>query len=277
MSDVVKWYKNLIDKFSEKYRAWDSDINSEELIKEVKSGKIKEFVGIIFRELGKLLDEQVYVKKNGEIVSPPQVIIFLSEMDDKEWRGEKRKALKEDLCSIYLEKVKEIAGKPISSRTVNIELKVDGTLESGKVRAEHRWEDKESETLPTVKQKDKVISVEPENEKTIPVGMLPSQVFYVEVWYDEKKQKELKFFQNQITIGRNSETKGDVDVHLSNDPRIARLHSTLEIDEHGNFWITAKGDNPTKVSQYNVPQNKTVQVGINEEIQIIDFTLKLRK
>ena len=276
MSQAKKWYQSILDKLLDKYRQLDADVNGEEVIKQVSTRKTKEFVGIIFRELGELLDEQVYEKKNGEIICPPKVKVFLSRIDDKEWRGAKRQALKEDLESICLEKVKELTVKTLPSNVfIEIDLKVDEQLGAGEIRAEHQWEDVDSKEETT-----KLLPLgknDEDKEKTIPFNNISSKAFFIEVWHGGEYQQKWEFFQNEVVIGRNSERKGKVDLHLANDPRIARIHAILEIDDAGNFWITVKGDNETKVGNDIILPNRTVKVEENQEIKIIDFALKLRK
>ncbi len=245
--------------------------------------KTDRFARTIFKKMSELLGEQIYKKKNGEVVSPPYITIFLSQADEMEWRGAKRQALMEDLESIYIEKVKEIAG--ISAAIpieVRIELRVEIGLKEGEVDAEYSWEavaeERETETLVVTRDVrfSSVSDAIEYKERTIPIISDPVETFLVEVWRGGEQQGVWTFVQKRISIGRHSETKGQVDLHLADDPRIARIHAKLEIDPNRLFWVTAIGSNPIVVGDQIIPINKTVQVKAGQEIQILDFILRLK-
>jgi hypothetical protein len=78
----------------------------------------------------------------GTTIIPSEYVIFLSDADDKEWQGIKRKGLEQGLYHILAERAKEIAGKKkLETKSFVIELRVDGTLEKGELRVQHTWED----------------------------------------------------------------------------------------------------------------------------------------
>jgi hypothetical protein len=78
----------------------------------------------------------------GTTIIPSEYAIFLSDEDDKEWQGVKRRGLEQGLYHILAERAKEIAGKrKLETKSFVIELRVDGTLEKGNVRVQHSWED----------------------------------------------------------------------------------------------------------------------------------------
>src|SRR5206468_8637667 len=78
----------------------------------------------------------------GTTIIPTEYAIFLSDADDKEWQGIKRKGLEQGLYHILAERAKELAGKKkLETKSFVLELRVDGTLEKGEVRVQHSWED----------------------------------------------------------------------------------------------------------------------------------------
>src|SRR5687767_6714055 len=78
----------------------------------------------------------------GTTIIPSEYTIFLSDADDKEWQGVKRRGLEQGLYHILAERAKEIAGKrKLETKSFVIELRVDGTLEKGSIRVQHSWED----------------------------------------------------------------------------------------------------------------------------------------
>src|SRR5690606_4929164 len=78
----------------------------------------------------------------GTAIIPTEYTIFLSDPDDKEWQGIKRRGLEQGLYHILAERAKEIAGKKkLETKSFVLELRVDGTLEKGELRVQHSWED----------------------------------------------------------------------------------------------------------------------------------------
>jgi len=69
----------------------------------------------------------------------------LSDEDDKDWQGVKRKGLEQGLYHVLAERAKEISGKKkLETQSFAVELRVDGTLEKGDVRVQHSWDDNSS-------------------------------------------------------------------------------------------------------------------------------------
>src|SRR5690606_23518976 len=81
----------------------------------------------------------------GTAIIPTEYTIFLSDGDDKEWQGVKRRGLEQGLYHILAERAREIAGKKkLETKSFVIELRIDGTLEKGEVRVQHSWEESSS-------------------------------------------------------------------------------------------------------------------------------------
>lgn len=279
---------NIINVLIEKYKYLESEISGGKKPNVTTTRKADHLARLIFSKMSQLLDEQIYKKKNGEVVSPPFVTIFFSTIDEEDWRGAKRQALIEDLETLYVEKIKQISEGALSSAPIpiQIDLKVELGLKKGEIAAEHSWEEEpketEVETITLVRAQEHTEIVDSNKniediEKTLPVTSISDKKFTIEIWLDKKKQVGRKFFQGKISIGRTSESKGSVDLHLADDPRIARIHATLEMDKDGFFWLTAVGNNPTKVGGLVIPQNKTVQVQDGQDIEILNFILKPEK
>jgi hypothetical protein len=73
---------------------------------------------------------------------PTEYIIFMSEADDKEWQGIKRRGLEQGLHHVLSERAKEISGaKKLETQSFAVELRIDGTLEKGEVRVQHSWDE----------------------------------------------------------------------------------------------------------------------------------------
>ncbi|PYS98067.1 MAG: hypothetical protein DMF63_17590 [Acidobacteria bacterium] len=104
--------------------------------------KAEEFIVKIAREVEGVMQRELVPLPQGTTIIPSEYAIFLSDEDDKEWQGVKRRGLEQGLYHILAERAKEIAGKKkLETKSFVIELRVDGTLEKGNIRVQHSWED----------------------------------------------------------------------------------------------------------------------------------------
>lgn len=133
----------------DKVRRWIDGESSELVLEEAARdaqvkprSKAEEFIVKIAREVESVMQNELVPLPQGTTIIPSEYTIFLSDEDDKEWRGIKRKGLEQGLYHILAERAREIAGKrKLETRSFVIELRVDGTLGKGDVRVQHSWED----------------------------------------------------------------------------------------------------------------------------------------
>ncbi len=133
----------------DKVRRWIDGETAELVLEEAaRNAQVKprsqaeEFIVKIARAVEEVMQREMVPLPQGTTIIPSEYIIFLSDEDDKEWQGIKRKGLEQGLYHILAERAKEIAGKKkLETKTFIIELRVDGTLEKGVVRVQHSWED----------------------------------------------------------------------------------------------------------------------------------------
>ncbi len=133
----------------EKVRKW-IDGDSAELVLEqaARDAQVKprsiaeEFIVKIARAVEQVMQNELVPLPQGTTIIPSEYIIFLSNEDDKEWQGAKRRGLEQGLYHILAERAKEIAGKKkLETKSFVVELRVDGTLEQGEINVQHSWED----------------------------------------------------------------------------------------------------------------------------------------
>ena len=79
----------------------------------------------------------------------------------------------------------------------------------------------------------------------------------------------------EITIGRGSRSVS-VDLPIKGDPEVSRVHATLTLGDGGNYWLVAKGRNPTAVSGHEIPRGERIPVAPDEKISICSFTLRIQ-
>lgn len=136
----------------DKVRQWIDGESAELLLENAaRDAQVKprsqaeEFIVKIARAVEGVMQREMVPLPQGTTIIPSEYTIFLSDEDDKEWQGVKRKGLEQGLYHILAERAKEISGKKkLETKSFVIQLRVDGTLEKGDVRVQHSWEDSES-------------------------------------------------------------------------------------------------------------------------------------
>lgn len=136
----------------DKVRHWIDGETSELVLEEaardaaVKPRSAAEaFIVKIAKAVEEVMQNEIVPLPQGTTIIPTEYTIFLSEEDDKDWHGAKRRGLEQGLYHILAERAKEIAGKrKLETKSFAVELRVDGTLEKNEVRVQHSWEEQSS-------------------------------------------------------------------------------------------------------------------------------------
>lgn len=136
----------------DKVRQWIDGESAELLLENAaRDAQVKprsqaeEFIVKIARAVEGVMQREMVPLPQGTTIIPSEYTIFLSDEDDKEWQGVKRKGLEQGLYHILAERAKEISGKKkLETKSFVIQLRVDGTLEKGAIRVQHSWEDSET-------------------------------------------------------------------------------------------------------------------------------------
>jgi hypothetical protein len=136
----------------DKVRRWIDGETAETVLEDAaRDAQIKprsqaeEFIVKLARSVEEVMQREMVPLPQGSMLIPTEYIIFLSEADDKEWQGVKRRGLEQGLYHILAERAKEISGKKkLETQSFAVELRVDGTLEKDEVRVQHSWEDSSS-------------------------------------------------------------------------------------------------------------------------------------
>ncbi len=136
----------------DKVRNWIDGESSERVLEEAaRDAQVKprsqaeEFIVKIAKAVEEVMQRELVPLPQGTTIIPTEYTIFLSEQDDKDWQGAKRRGLEQGLYHILAERAKEIAGKrKLETQSFAVELRVDGTLEPGDVRVQHSWDDSSS-------------------------------------------------------------------------------------------------------------------------------------
>ena len=255
----------------------------------------EDFLVKVAREVESVMQREMFTPPGGQTFIPPEYVVYLSNEDDKDWQGEKRKGLEQGLYYVLSERARELSGQTqLATKSFAVELRVDGTLEKGQFRVQPVWESNEAggHTMVTARpaelggasqgapqSSDSSATAggdtgQLESEVT-KVTARPQELYSVEVWKGGVRQSVAPVFKNEISIGRGSKSV-TVDLPIKGDPEVSRNHATLELDNSGRYWFTPRGRNPTFVGGREVPREQRVEVKPDEKIDIATFTLRIQ-
>jgi hypothetical protein len=249
----------------------------------------EDFLVRVAREVEAVMQREMFTPPGGPTYIPPEYIVYLSNEDDKDWQGEKRRGLEQGLYYVLSERARELSGQTqLATKSFAVELRVDGTLSRGEFRVQPVWETNEQSghtmvtPRPTAGGEAPAAASETLTEEddsaegeVTRVSVRPTELYSVEVWKGGVRQTVIPVLKPDVTIGRGSKSVA-VDLPMKGDPEVSRLHATLERDDQGRFWFTPKGRNPTFVGGREIPREERVQVQPDEKIEIATFTLRIQ-
>jgi hypothetical protein len=251
----------------------------------------EEFLVKVAREVEAVMQREMFTPPGGPTYIPREYIVYLSNDDDKDWQGDKRRGLEQGLFHVLSERARELSGQTqLATKSFAVELRVDGTLNRGEFRVQPVWDETETghtmvtarpapdlmkTSLPGVTPDETGTSAEPaEGEQTI-VRARPSELYSIEIWREGVRQTVVPVMQPEVTIGRGSRSV-TVDLPLKGDPEVSRIHATLARDESGQYWLTPKGRNPTLVNGREMPRDERSPVSPDDKVDICSFSLRIQ-
>lgn len=245
----------------------------------------EEFLVKVAREVEAVMQREMFTPPGGPTYIPPEYIVYLSNEDDKDWQGEKRRGLEQGLFYVLSERARELSGTTqLATKSFAVELRVDGTLNKGEFRVQPVWDATESgSTMVTARPAEidtnssggVAMDSEPTEGEVTQVRARPSELYSIEVWCGGVRQSVVPVTKPEITIGRGSRSV-TVDLPIKGDPEVSRHHATLTRDEQGRYWLTAKGRNPTLIAGREAPRDERVQVAPDDKIDICSYTLRIQ-
>src|SRR5262245_23717744 len=253
------------------------------------------------------MQREMFTPPGGPTYIPREYIVYLSNDDDKEWQGDKRRGLEQGLFHVLSERARELAGSvQLHAKSFAIELRVDGTLNQGEFRVQPVWDETEAgHTMVTVRpatisgaaattnppstsapapseafapsdgEGTDTSAGETEGSDITVVRPRVVELYSIELWREGVRQTVQPITKPEITIGRGSKSV-TVDLPLKGDPEISRVHATLTLDDQGRYWLTPKGRNPTLISGREIPREQPTIVPPDETIGICSFTLRIQ-
>jgi hypothetical protein len=249
----------------------------------------EEFLVKVAREIESVMQREMFTPPGGPTYIPPEYVVYLSNDDDKEWQGQKRRGLEQGLFHVLSERARELSGATqLATKQFAVELRVDGTLNRGEFRVQPVWDASEpGHTMVTARPEVGAVTTpdlaaqEPGGDggegdgEVTRVRARPQEFYSVEIWHGGVRQSVVPVGKQEITIGRGSKTV-EVDLPIKGDPEVSRVHATLGIDNTGKFWLTPKGRTPTLADGRELPRDEAVEVGPDEKIEICSYTLRIQ-
>jgi len=304
----------------DKVRDWIDGESSERVLEDAaRDAQVKprsraeDFIVKIAKAVEEVMQRELVPLPQGTAIIPTEYAIFLSEADDKDWQGVKRRGLEQGLYHILAERAKEIAGKKkLETQSFAVELRVDGTLEPGDVRVQHSWDDSSSSKTsilsrpPNMPKPTLQPHLTPSNppspnfvqnnastayQPPLTVRQMPSadlgeemthvqkrqmpELYRLEIWRGGVRQNVVPVYQTEVSIGRGSKSK-PVDIALDGDPEISRRHLSLHFDRQGNFAITNEGRNPAMINNYELQIGQRIAVSAGVPIAVCSYLLRIQ-
>lgn len=286
----------------ESIRRWIDGETTDDLLEEAdehaKPRRVwEEFLVKIAREVEACMQREMFTPPGGPTYIPREYIVYLSNDDDKDWQGDKRRGLEQGLFHVLSDRARELAGSvQLQTKSFAIELRVDGTLNKGEFRVQPVWDETEAgHTMVTVRPATTSTSIAPGAATAEPTGdegntSAPGEpdgsdvtvvrarvvdLYSIELWREGVRQSVVKITKPEITIGRGSRSVA-VDVPLKGDPEISRVHAMLFFDDQGRFWLTSKGRNPTLISGREIAREERTIVQPDEKIGVCSYTLRIQ-
>jgi len=299
----------------DKVRKWVDGEGGEDILEKAAEqaknrpvNAAEEFIVKLARAVEDVMQKEMVSLPQGTTLIPPEYTIFLSNDDDKEWQGAKRRGLEQGLYHVLAERARELSGKKkLDTQSFSVELRIDGTLEKGEIRITHSWDDAESgktsilsrvgdkalinpqpaqagavtntsfaeanyQTQPNFVTTNQEISSE-KDESTV-VQPRNAELYKLEVWRGGVRQNVVPVYLHEVSIGRGSQSK-PVDIPLRGDPEISRKHITLSRDASGNYWLSHEGRNPTFIGGREMHPGQKLPVSPGENINICTFMLRI--
>src|SRR4029434_10804070 len=105
----------------------------------------EEFLVKIAREVEACMQREMFTPPGGPTYIPREYIVYLSNDDDKDWQGDKRRGLEQGLVHVLSERARELSGSTqLAAKSFAVELRVDGTLNKGEFRVQPVWDETEA-------------------------------------------------------------------------------------------------------------------------------------
>src|SRR3712207_2393826 len=164
------------------------------------------------------MQREMFTPPGGPTYIPPEYVVYLSNEDDKEWQGEKRRGLEQGPYYVLSERARELSGATqLATKSFAVELRVGGTLNRGEFRVQPVWDATEAgHTTVTPRPAELSSFTSGPDDSDEPTGALggadedegvtrvtarPAELYAVEIWRGGVRQSVIPFTKPEISIG----------------------------------------------------------------------------
>src|SRR5258707_15120496 len=128
-------------------RRWIDGETTDDLLEEAdehaKPRRVwEEFLVKIAREVEACMQREMFTPPGGPTYIPREYIVYLSNDDDKDWQGDKRRGLEQGLFHVLSERGRELAGScPFQTKSFLISLSGGSALTKAEFRLPPIWDE----------------------------------------------------------------------------------------------------------------------------------------
>lgn len=279
-------WQDLYGYFSSKLNEWRALIDVEEhdgeirtaekVVREIELSRAEKSLQRMAQSVDAVLAEEIIRAPSGKAFVPQHYIVFLNAADDAEWTGKKRDFLRQELSQIIFAEAERRAGQnDLVVSTIEIDFRVDGTLDAEELRVTAQYDEGREMTVVTNREKTVILGKQPsftpvfEPDKATNFA---APLYNVDVSENGVRVALIPVYKREAVIGRGT---GDLSVEIPlNKAAVSRRHAVLEINEDNQFWITHVGANPTIVDGVELEQNSRTSFSPQSAIEICGFTIQ---
>jgi hypothetical protein len=239
--------------------------------------KLKEAIeGILRQELTRIANtNKAYI--------PERFIVFMSAEAYKSLRDDKRRFFEHGLGSIVLDTARELASPlHLTSKKIAVAISVNALLDGDEIEVRALSGDAQATLDQFETESSKAVSKHQDYSETATIkdkGTIRDTdfglLYRVEVSQAGKKVADYPVILQKNTIGREDDEEV-ANLRLPTDNRkISRIHAEISLDDEGDLWVTALHENPTVVSGKILRNGEKMRLGLDREIKIYDFTIRI--
>src|ERR1044071_7516808 len=209
----------------ESIRRWIDGETTDDILEEAEEHtrprrQWEEFLVKIAREVEACMQREMFTPPGGPTYIPREYIVYLSNEDDKDWQGDKRRGLEQGLLHVLSERARELAGSvQLQTKSFAIELRVDGTLNKNEFRVQAVWDETEAgHTMVTVRPasvagttteappassevEPTTVGADTESADITVVRPRVVELYSIELWREGVRQSVVPITKPEITIG----------------------------------------------------------------------------
>lgn len=279
-AEIYEFISGKVEAFRRRIDVDDENREHEfalEARRAIEQSRAERALQRIAQTVDSVLADEIIRTPSGKAFVPEHFIVFLNPQDERDWQGAKREFIRRELAEIIMTEARRRAGEhALTTDNLEIEFRVDATLDDDEMRVSAVYGDKQELTFFTNNEKTEVFGREDlpgaSGEKT-ETNFQTESLFAVDVWENGKHQNTIQIYKPMAVVGRGT-SSFPVDVPLRK-AAVSRRHAVVEF-ENDEFFITHIGANPTILDDQELPPNAKTRFDTQQKIKICDFELQVR-